>query len=395
MTTTTRSLSSPSTTTTTTATTDNKNSPLSLDELSRWVLPATLDWIRESDENEAAWQAANATELAGNGANLFASSEEDKDDDDKKDPFKYRVRTWCTSRTNPDGVFKYEWEQPQPLASQSSSIQKNNNGSVNSNNKNKEEDETRSQLIIYILSESWEGYGDILWASARHISNLLADATSCRQLLKMPPLANNDNAQQQHPLLGLSLVELGAGAGVPSWVAMHCGARVVCTDQAVPDRIRSIAECAERNYREIKDKDENSNSDNNNNNEPSILDMAKKARACALDWGGSVDQVLACLDKNKRERFDVIVAADCCYMPWLQPKLLDTMYALMSDRGVALIPFALHGNAKDEDVWGIVDRAKERGFETEILEPQQLTPPSEGMDSKQGLVQTVRLTKPQ
>ena len=354
----------------TTTTTDN-NAPLALDELSRWVLPATLEWIRRADQEQAAWQAAHATELAANGADLFANNDSDDEEDDKNNPYKYRVRTWCTSRTNPDGVFQYEWEQPtSALSAQSSAIL------------NDDKNDETGVRIIYILSESWQGYGDILWASARHISNLLADAASCRALLKLPEAVANDDA---HPLVGLSLVELGAGAGVPSWAAMHCGARVVCTDQAVPDRIRSIAECAQRNYREIKEKGKNQ----------LITDMAKKARACALEWGGSVDQVLECLDENKQERFDVIVAADCCYMPWLQPKLLDTMYALMSHRGVALIPFALHGNAKDEDVWGIVDRAKERGFETEILEPQQLTPPSEGMDSKQGLVQTVRLTKPQ
>lgn len=182
----------------------------------------------------------------------------------------------------------------------------------------------------------------------------------------------------------MSFLELGAGAGVPSWTALRCGARVVCTDQASPDRIRSIAECGERNVREMEERSVDTET----------IAMAEMGRACPLDWGGPVDEVLACLDKGKKERFDVVVAADCCYMPWLQPMLLDSIYLLMSDRGVALVPFALHGNAKDEDVWGVVDRAKERGFQVQILEPKQLTPPNAGMEPEQALVQTVRLTKP-
>jgi len=198
-----------------------------------------------------------------------------------------------------------------------------------------------------------------------------------------PNLLEGCTQKGKHPLFGLAFLELGAGAGVPSLTALRCGARVVCTDQASPDRIRSIAECAERNLREMKE----------TGTDEEIVTMAENGRACALDWGGPIDEVLKCLDKDKREQFDVVVAADCCYMPWLQPKLLDSIYLLMADHGVALVPFALHGNAKDEDVLGIVDLAKERGFQVQMLEPKQLTPPNPGMEPKQALVQTLRLTK--
>jgi hypothetical protein len=80
-------------------------------------------------------------------------------------------------------------------------------------------------------------------------------------------------------------------------------------------------------------------------------------------------------------------------MPLLQTKLLQSIDMLMSQEGVALVPFALHGNASDEDVWKIVDRAKQMGFVVEVLAPMQLTPSVIGMADKQGLVQTVRLTR--
>jgi hypothetical protein len=66
---------------------------------------------------------------------------------------------------------------------------------------------------------------------------------------------------------------------------------------------------------------------------------------------------------------------------------------LMSKSGVALLPFALHGNTDDDDVWRIVDRAKEKGFMVDTLTKAQLTPQGQGMEPKQGLVHTVRLTK--
>jgi predicted nicotinamide N-methyase len=93
------------------------------------------------------------------------------------------------------------------------------------------------------------------------------------------------------------------------------------------------------------------------------------------------------------EKFDVLVAADCCYMPLLQTKLLQSIDMLLSEVGVALLPFALHGNASDQEVWGILDRAEKLGFVAEVLEERQLTPSVIGMEDKRSLVQTVRLTR--
>ena len=165
---------------------------------------------------------------------------------------------------------------------------------------------------------------------------------------------------------------------------MHCGARVVCSDQAVADRIRCIAECVERNYCEMKD--ELSEDDER-------LVNAAKARAYPYNWGEPIDCIAHALNDNGKERFDVIVGADCVYMPWLHKELLSSIDMLMSDRGVALLPFALHGNAKDEEVWSIADKAREMGFVVDILEKQQLTPQKSCMAAKQGLVHTVRLTR--
>lgn len=280
----------------------------------------------------------------------------------EQEPAKSRqVLRWASSPTNPDGV----------------------NSTLQFAKKN---DEAGAVNTIYILSEALAGFGDQVWASSRHVSNCLANAEKCREILSpfLSRLEEQQPTKRSHPLLGTSFLELGAGAGVPSWTAMHCGARVICTDQAVTDRIRCIAECAERNYREMKD---------NLPEEDERLANAAKMKACPYNWGDSIHDIAHALMENGRERFDVVVGADCVYMPWLHSELLQSIDMLLSDRGVALLPFALHGNAKDEEVWEIADKAREIGFKVDIMEKQQLTPQKTCMDASQGLVHTLRLSR--
>jgi predicted nicotinamide N-methyase len=195
-----------------------------------------------------------------------------------------------------------------------------------------------------------------------------------------------------HPLTGVSFLELGAGAGIPSWTAMARGARVVCTDQPDANRFRCLAECIERNWRQMNAS--NYFDTTHDSHDDSVRKRyGKQTKCCPYLWGKVIDEVIAALNEKEGERFDVIVAADCVYMPWLHNELLDSIDMLLSNRGVALLPFALHGNTDDDDVWRIVERARDKGFVVETLSKAQLTPQGKGMDLKQGLVHTVRLTK--
>ncbi|KAL3791085.1 hypothetical protein HJC23_012070 [Cyclotella cryptica] len=343
------------------AMTTDDHAPIDLSTLSKWVLPNTLLWLENVEKEERASREDIEKEGLNYGAGLF-DTEADREEESELQH--NRVGTWITSASGSDGGF--DWTENEVQNDQCPKI-------------------CAGVSVIYTTSTSSEGHGNTVWASARHISNLLGNRESCRQVLS-PLLRQRQRestpatSQQKHPLFGLSFVELGAGAGVPSWTAMRCGARVVCTDQSVADRIRCIAECAERNWRDMKKTESEA-----------VLENAKMARSCPYNWGAPIEEVTLSLDKN--ELFDVVIAADCCYMPFLQPKLLKSIDMLMSKEGVALVSFALHGNAPDEDVWGVVDRAKELGFCVEVLEPKQLTPSTYGMELKQGLVQTVRLTR--
>mmetsp|Transcript_16276 Transcript_16276/g.33085 ORF Transcript_16276/g.33085 Transcript_16276/m.33085 type:complete len:342 (-) Transcript_16276:355-1380(-) len=327
---------------------------LELETLQPWVSSKTYEWIRGDDKKRADFQKEMDDAPS---TNFF---DNDSDDDINNFP---RVQEWRSSLNNPDGIGGYN----------------SRSGRID------EETDDGSVKVVFILSESYAGFGDTLWSSSRHIANQLANPTTCRNLIA-PVIAQNEEekSNNQHPLLGRSFVELGAGAGVPSWTAMRCGARVVSTDIASPNRIRCMAESIEKNIQLMK-------------LDGVPMHYAEKTKACPNTWGTTdgVEDVKLALNRNGEEKFQILVAADCCYMPWLHSELLDTIDKLLAVNGVALIPFCLHDNTKDEEVWGIVEMAKQVGFHVEHLEDVQLTPPKTGMDDKQGLVHTLRLTRVQ
>ncbi len=343
---------------------DKGEGPPPLSSLKRWISEEDYKWIKEGDDNQEALEKELEENAYMNAANLFGEVDSDSDDGGDE-ALKRRVKTWRSSTVSNDGVGGFHRRSSPQQETKS------------------DDDEEGSIQIAFVLSDCYEGFGDILWSSARYVANTISNPAKCQKLLSplMDTLTNDDSS---HPMAGISFVEVGAGAGVPSWAAMKCGAHVVCTDLSDPNRIRCLAECAQRNFLQIDE------------NQQQLLAHATNTRACPHDWGSPVDKVVRALNDgtNENRLFDVVIAADCCYMPWLHTQLLDSIYNLLSDRGVAIIAFALHGNTDDEDVWRIVDRAKERRFCVELLGSEQLTPPGAQMEAKQGLVHIVRLTKP-
>jgi len=336
---------------------------LPLSDLAPWVLPTTLEWLREGDARHASIQAEIDEDEAGYANFLFSQEEKlrglENERGEQEPAASREVFRWSSSRSNPDG-----------FTGTMSAPRSKEDGAVN---------------IIYVLNgESLAGFGDQVWASSRHISQCLADAKTCREILgeEADASLSSFTSFDAHPLLGKTFLELGAGAAVPSWTALNCGARVVCTDQAVTDRIRSMAESAQLNYEEMK---------HAFGQDDERVSHAARAKVCPYDWGASIDEITQAL--GDKDRFDVIVAADCVFKPWLHDALLSSIDMALSPKGVAFLPFGLHGNVSDKEVWGIVDMAKSRGFKVTKLKTKQLTPQKSCMDAKQAFVHTVRLSR--
>jgi len=374
-----------------------------LEDLSPWVSYETLKWLEDGDIKAAAFQAEMDEIGADQVMGLFQptqdSDEESSSDDSNRSDADFeglhgRIRVWTSSRTNVDGIgSRYRGMEGQP----SSTVVDPNSPATN------DDDDDPPIRIVYIISESWKGYGDLLWASSRHMANTFSDREKCRQLLG-PTFRRMEQCQDEktvHPLSNAKVLELGAGCGLPSLMAMKCGARVVCTDLDDPNRIRSIAEAMYRNWKEME---------NVPNLDPVIKINGPLARACPFRWGDSSEAVAKCLnnknvddddtgndngnDAATSNKFDLICATDCLFMPWLHYDLLKAVEELLDDHGVCLMEFAIHESfSKDEEVWPFVDKATERGFHVEVLDAVQMTPPRKGMPAKQGLINILRLTR--
>ena len=426
---------------------DEEDEQLQLKELQSWVLPDVYTWLEQGDVEAQKLKLEMEEQATDAISNLFVNDDDSSSshNDDFEGIFG-RIRYWSSSKNNPNGVGGTSTGGGDDNVTSKTDGSKVKDREVEGTGE--EIDETK-KTVVYVISESWDGYGDILWASARYLANQFSDPMKCKELLKLssaPPTSQTSSPNHFHPLRGLRMVELGAGAGVPSYMAMHCGAQVICTDLDSPNRIRSIAESMERNYRnmmmamqKIKDKGDFDVEDD-------YYQYTKLSRACPCKWGQPIDKVLESLnggsdgdgddgDKTAENKappkqnalFDVVYAADCCYMPWLHVDLLNTIDKLLKPlpapmttsaeeedtttldvdvdtrrsattstcSGVAILTFAIHeGISKEEEVWTILDRIKEQDkFHAEILPSIQLTPPRTGMELKQGFVSTIRLTR--
>ena len=133
-----------------------------MSDLERWVLPSTLEWLREGDAKRAAIQAEIDDDEAGYANFLFSQEEKLRgleNERGEQEPAAGReVFRWSSSRSNPDGFSG-------PLSAPRSK----EDGAINT---------------IYVLNgESLAGFGDQVWASSRHISQCLADASVCCKIL--------------------------------------------------------------------------------------------------------------------------------------------------------------------------------------------------------------------
>eukprot|EP00300_Choanocystis_sp_HF-7_P033635 c46020_g1_i1.p1 GENE.c46020_g1_i1~~c46020_g1_i1.p1 ORF type:complete len:290 (-),score=39.76 c46020_g1_i1:258-1082(-) len=140
---------------------------------------------------------------------------------------------------------------------------------------------------------------------------------------------------EEHPELvrGRSVLEFGAGSGLPSLVAVALGARFVAvTDYPSPELVAAMQGNLERNG------------------------MADPARAVALGylWGSDAAPVLTA---NGGAGYDVLVLADCMWNHPLHQALVDSVAATLrqSPDAMALVTFSHH-------IPGLESAAKDLGF---------------------------------
>eukprot|EP00913_Durusdinium_trenchii_P030589 g28648.t2 len=203
----------------------------------------------------------------------------------------------------------------------------------------------QSRRIPLALGCSKQGHGDVLWAAAE----LAADAVAGAAEFSVHGLGE-----------GARVLELGAGLGLPSAVALRLGAEVVATDLWDHERLLALSSTLALNLK---------------------LSTGGKARVMPHRWGDPCDLLCA------EGLFQLILCNDCLYMPDLHGALLDTIFACLApdfwtltsrirvtEDGLALICFSLHQTAPASAIFGFFDLAKARGFRVEKLGEAQRAP---------------------
>ena len=137
-----------------------------------------------------------------------------------------------------------------------------------------------------------------------------------------------------------SVVELGAGAGLPSLVARSLGARrVVATDFPSPPVLANLARNIEENSAQLS------------GSLPSVV--------LGHRWGEDTAPVLAA---NDGRRFDVALCAECLWKHDQHGILLSSLRELVSVGGLALVSFSHHVPGLEQRDLGFFALAEESGF---------------------------------
>eukprot|EP00928_Gymnodinium_smaydae_P011169 TRINITY_DN14152_c1_g4_i3.p1 TRINITY_DN14152_c1_g4~~TRINITY_DN14152_c1_g4_i3.p1 ORF type:complete len:314 (+),score=49.97 TRINITY_DN14152_c1_g4_i3:97-1038(+) len=193
------------------------------------------------------------------------------------------------------------------------------------------------------------GHGDVLWGSALYAAELLEASSRCRSADQGESAVSRLLGGRS--LQGLRVLELGAGLGLPSWVAMRRGARVVASDLRDPDRLGALAAAAALNAPSAGE----------------VTGECGEAHVRAHSWGEPCD-VLTSLFGG----FDLILMCDILYITDLHEALLASTRACLAPGGVVLVAFALHHDHNEEAVFNFFELARAKGFKVEELEERQM-----------------------
>jgi len=111
---------------------------VSLDKLRPYLSTQNFNWVKRDDEERNILKQKIADECPG--GHLFAEEE----DEDESPP---RVQEWTSSRSNVDGHGGYQVKEGAPVS---------------------EEDDEDAVTVVFLLSESYDGFGDTLWYVPGH-----------------------------------------------------------------------------------------------------------------------------------------------------------------------------------------------------------------------------------
>lgn len=159
------------------------------------------------------------------------------------------------------------------------------------------------------------------------------------------------------PTANRTLLELGAGTGLPSITATLIGdARlVVASDYDEPQLVRELRDNVRRNLQHLDD------------------EARKRCKVVGHIWGKDTEELLDCLPRGVTA-FDSVLLADCLWDPLSHADLLKTVVKVLSkDRGARVNVIAgLHTGR--EKVTSFIRRAYRAGLRLAEIERAEVWP---------------------
>jgi nicotinamide N-methyltransferase len=213
-------------------------------------------------------------------------------------------------------------------------------------------------LNLCLVEKHHSLWGEFIYNAARVLSDLMDAGTIDVQ--------------------GLSTIEMGAGAGLPSIIAALNGATSICITDYGHNGDRGLIQAIDVNIEKLRERDV----------VPRCV-ADGKATGHPYVWGTAVDRLLAA---NGGQRYDVVIMADCIFNRASHKELVKSMVLLLkdSDDATCYCSFSHHDPQKRELDRVFLTLCVQEGYMCqEIHREQRRSYPffeEDGMDEDRGWV---------